>query len=160
MYLASLLSSKADLDNNGCISCQEWEKFVESKGHKVLENNKLAGGFLRLIAYSPTYSCSPPTVFIAAITVLQITFYLMRYSMFLFWKSWKKASFFTAVCSRRKRWALSAILAREAGCCAPTSSTIHTSGRKCGVLSLTCCSTGITSTSRLTASSNFSLAFR
>jgi hypothetical protein len=56
----------------------EWESWIGRKGKEFLGGSQAAGGFLRVLAYSPTYSCSPPTIFIALITLLQIVIYLLR----------------------------------------------------------------------------------
>ena len=78
-YMASQLKSKADKNKDGKISLDEWEEWVASKsGKEFLAGKKYAGGFMRVVAYSPTYSCSPPKLFIAVISILQVLFYILR----------------------------------------------------------------------------------
>ena len=77
--MASQLKSKADKNNDGKISLEEWEEWIASKsGKDFLANRKYAGGILRVVAYSPTYSCSPPKMFIVAISIIQVVFYVLR----------------------------------------------------------------------------------
>jgi hypothetical protein len=78
VHLASQLKTVADANRDGKISRHEWETWVDKKGKEFLGQSKAAGGFLRVIAYSPTYSCNPPTIFLGLITALQIIFYLLR----------------------------------------------------------------------------------
>jgi len=56
------------------VTCKEWEEFINSRrGIDVLASNKMASGILAVVAYSPVYSCTPPTVFIVGITLLQVS---------------------------------------------------------------------------------------
>ena len=78
VHLATQLKDVADANRDGKISRTEWEGWVGKSGRDFLGKSKAAGGFVRVVAYSPTYSCSPPTVFIGLITILQIVLYLLR----------------------------------------------------------------------------------
>ena len=53
-------------------------KRVQKNGKDFMGGSKAAGGFLRVLAYSPSYNCNPPTIFLGLITALQIMFYLLR----------------------------------------------------------------------------------
>ena len=78
-YMATQLKTKADKNKDGKISLDEWEDWISSKsGKEFVSGKKYAGGFMMVVAYSPLYSCSPPKLFIAAISILQVLFYILR----------------------------------------------------------------------------------
>lgn len=77
IYLTSQLKTYADANHDGKISSTEWKQWVDKSDEQLLGNTKIAGGFLRVLLYSPTYSCVPPTIFILSITLLQVMFYLL-----------------------------------------------------------------------------------
>ena len=78
-YMASSLKSKGDKNRDGKISLEEWEEWIQSKsGKEFLARHKYADGFMRVMAYSPAYSCTPPKLFILSISILQIIFYILR----------------------------------------------------------------------------------
>ena len=78
-YMASSLARKGDKNKDGKISLEEWEDWIQSKsGKEFLARHKYADGFMRVMAYSPAYSCYPPTFFILSISILQVVFYLLR----------------------------------------------------------------------------------
>ncbi len=54
---------KADLDSDGRIDEAEWERHVRQYGSEFM-NTSVMGKALRVIAYSPSYSCHPPTLFL------------------------------------------------------------------------------------------------
>jgi hypothetical protein len=49
----------------------EWESWVGKNGRDFMGKSSAAGGVIRVLAYTPTYSCNPPTVFIGLITLIQ-----------------------------------------------------------------------------------------
>ncbi len=70
-------AAKADLNGDGRIVLGEWKRYLQRFGRDVLDSG-VTGGVLRVIAYAPTYSCSPPTVFLLTITVAQIVCFVLR----------------------------------------------------------------------------------
>ena len=68
----------ADKNHDGKISVDEWEKFIQSKRGLLFQRNSNLRGALQVVAYSPTYSCCPPPLFILTITALQIIAYVIR----------------------------------------------------------------------------------
>ena len=76
LYLASQLN-KADKNRDGKIVLEEWENWIQVKGKRPFQNKKAMGGMMQVLAYSPTYSCNPPTLFIIIITLLEVLFYLL-----------------------------------------------------------------------------------
>ena len=77
--MASSLKSKGDKNRDGKISLEEWEEWIQSKsGKEFLARHRYADGFMRVMAYSPAYSCTPPKLFILSISILQIIFYILR----------------------------------------------------------------------------------
>ena len=54
---------KADLNRDGLINEQEWRQHVNKYNKEFLDSG-VAGGALRVVLYSPTYSCNPPTLFL------------------------------------------------------------------------------------------------
>jgi hypothetical protein len=77
LYLASQLVNYADANRDGKVTCKEWEDWIKAKGHQPFQKSKAVGGLMQVLAYSPTYSCCPPAIFIASITFLQILFYIL-----------------------------------------------------------------------------------
>ena len=55
---------KSDEDKDGLINEQEWRRHVNKYSGEFMEGNMYAGGALRVVLYSPTYSCNPPTLFL------------------------------------------------------------------------------------------------
>ena len=80
LHLANQLK-KADKNEDGEVTLLEWEAFLEKRaGGKSALLEGVSGGIIRVVAYSPSYSCCPPTIFILSITALQIVFYLLRFA--------------------------------------------------------------------------------
>ena len=76
VYLASQLANYADKNKDGKISLKEWQEWLDSK-KRPFAKSRAMGGFMQVVAYSPTYSCCPPTVFILGITFLIVLFYVL-----------------------------------------------------------------------------------
>lgn len=70
------LGKGADLDRDGRVDQSEWQEFIARQGGDLVGGGA-AGGVFRVLAYAPVYSCSPPTVFLGAITAAQIAVYLV-----------------------------------------------------------------------------------
>ncbi len=71
---------KADKNQDGSITLHEWEDWVQatqSKPTKKIKNDKLNKA-MNLVAYSPTWTCTPPTIFIILMSFLQVLFYLLQ----------------------------------------------------------------------------------
>ena len=77
--MASSLARKGDKNKDGKICLEEWEDWIQSKsGKEFLARHKYADGFMRIMAYSPSYSCYPPKLFILTISIIQTVIYLVR----------------------------------------------------------------------------------
>ena len=69
---------KADKNSDGYLTLKEWQDFLKCKSKfNNQPKNKVMGGVMGVVALSPTYTCSPPTLFIIGITALQVLFYLL-----------------------------------------------------------------------------------
>ena len=84
-YLTKQLKTVADTNQDGKISRNEWQDWVDKCIKKTTKDapgsgvfSKAMGGFMRVVAYAPTYSCCPPPLFVISITLLQVMFYLLR----------------------------------------------------------------------------------
>ena len=78
-YMATSLARKGDKNKDGKISLEEWEEWIQSKsGKEFLARHKYADGFMRIMAYSPSYSCTPPKLFVLTISIVQTAIYLVR----------------------------------------------------------------------------------
>jgi len=71
-YLLRQFKTKYDTNKDGKISSEEWHTWVSD-----LRKKKQGGTIRNVIAYSEQWTCSPPTVFIGTITLLQILFFLL-----------------------------------------------------------------------------------
>jgi len=71
-YLLRQFKTKYDKNKDGKISSDEWHTWVTD-----LRKRKQGGTIRNVIAYSEQWTCSPPTVFIGTITLLQIIFFLL-----------------------------------------------------------------------------------
>jgi len=71
-YLLRQFKTKYDTNKDGKISYEEWHTWVTD-----LRKKKQGGTIRNVIAYSEQWTCSPPTVFIGTITLLQILFFLL-----------------------------------------------------------------------------------
>ena len=70
---------KADKNSDGYLTLKEWEEFLKFKSSfNHQPKSKVMGGVMGVVALSPTYTCSPPTLFIIGISALQLLFYLLR----------------------------------------------------------------------------------
>ena len=76
LYLASILERKIDIDKNGKVTRNEWEQWISAQS-KPKTNNKAIGGVMQVVAYSPTFSCCPPPLFIIGISCIEILLYLL-----------------------------------------------------------------------------------
>ena len=54
---------KSDVNKDGLIDETEWKQHV-NKYCKEFMDSGVVGGALRVVLYSPTYSCNPPTLFL------------------------------------------------------------------------------------------------
>ena len=69
---------KADKNSDGYLTLKEWQEFLKCKSKfNNQPKNKVMGGVMGVVALSPTYTCSPPTLFIIGISALQVLFYLL-----------------------------------------------------------------------------------
>ncbi len=75
LYIADK-AEKADLNGDGRIVLSEWRQYLNRFGRDFLDRGVTAG-VLRVLAYSPSYSCHPPTVFLLTMTAAQIVVFIM-----------------------------------------------------------------------------------
>lgn len=75
MHLVKTLP-KSDANKDGLIDEHEWRQHVNKYSREFMDSG-VAGGALRVVLYTPTFSCNPPTLFLILITALQIVFYFM-----------------------------------------------------------------------------------
>jgi len=71
-YLLGQFKTKYDTNKDGKISHDEWHTWITD-----LRKKKQGGTITNVIAYSEQWTCSPPKLFIATITLLQIVFFLL-----------------------------------------------------------------------------------
>ena len=70
--------SKSDLNRDGRVSDTEFESMLKERG-KVFMGGAYSGGGLRILAYTPVYTCRPPTIFLLLVTIAQIAIFATRY---------------------------------------------------------------------------------
>lgn len=80
LYLAKEVESYADKNRDGKVTLKEWQEWIQNRVKSKRETGKVKklNQFMQVMAYSPTYTCSPPTLFILSMTCLQVLFYLLR----------------------------------------------------------------------------------
>eukprot|EP00095_Tigriopus_kingsejongensis_P010040 snap_masked-scaffold231_size243715-processed-gene-1.20 protein:Tk10040 transcript:snap_masked-scaffold231_size243715-processed-gene-1.20-mRNA-1 annotation:"rhomboid-related protein 3" len=76
MYIMGHIK-KMDINNDGRISKSEWEVFVKKERGSKLGGKGWTGTLSRVLLYAPTYSCSPPTLFLVVMTLIQIACYIL-----------------------------------------------------------------------------------
>ena len=55
---------KSDNDKDGLINEREWKEHINKHSGKFMEGNMYAGSALRVVLYSPSYTCNPPALFL------------------------------------------------------------------------------------------------
>lgn len=54
---------KSDANKDGLIDEHEWRQHVNKYSREFMDSG-VAGGALRVVLYTPTFSCNPPTLFL------------------------------------------------------------------------------------------------
>lgn len=81
LYLVKEIENYADKNHDGKVTLKEWQDWIQHrvKTKRATGKGKKFNQVMQVLAYSPTYTCSPPTLFILIITCVQVLFYLLCY---------------------------------------------------------------------------------
>ena len=67
----------SDVNRDGRVCDKEFEAMLKERGKEFM-GGSLTGGGLRILAYTPVYTCRPPTLFLLLVTMAQIAIFAIR----------------------------------------------------------------------------------